>query len=86
MKQFDYVIKNPLGLDLRRTGRLSKLARRYTGTDITVSKSGQAARASQLARLMSMCVRAGDRVTVTIDGPSESDAFFNTKVFFEHNL
>lgn len=86
MKQFDYVIKNPLGLDLRRTGLLSKLAKRYTDTDITVSKNSQAARANQLTRLMSMCVRTGDRVTVTIDGPSENDAFFNARVFFENNL
>lgn len=86
MKQFDYVIKNPLGLDLRRTGLLSRLARRYADTDITVSKSSQTARASQLARLMGMCVRTGDRVTVTVDGPSENDAFYNARVFFEHNL
>lgn len=86
MKQFDYVIKSPLGLDLRRTGLLSKLAKRYTNTDITVSKNGQSARASQLTRLMSMCVRTGDRVTVTVDGPSENDALFNARVFFENNL
>ena len=86
MKQFDYVVKSPLGLDMRRTGLLSKLARRYADTDIIVSKDGRAAKAGQLSRLMSMCIRTGDRVTVTVDGPCEANAFFNARVFFENNL
>ena len=86
MKQFDYVIRSPLGLDMRRTGLLSKLAKRYADTAITVSKGGQAARAGQLSRLIAMGVRTGDRVTVTADGPSETDALFNARIFFENNL
>ena len=86
MKQFDYVVKSPLGLDMRRTGLLSKLAKRYADTDITVSQGGRAAKAGQLSRLMGMCIRTGDRVTVTVDGPSETNAFFNARVFFENNL
>ena len=86
MKEFDYVVKSPLGLDMRRTGLLSKLARRYAGTDITISKGGLAARAGQLSRLMAMSVRTGDKITVTINGPSEANALFNARMFFENNL
>lgn len=86
MKQFDYTIQNPLGMDLRRTGLLVKLAKRYEDTTITIAKGNQIAKANQLTRMMCMSVRSGDNIVVTVDGPAESSAFFNTRVFFENNL
>lgn len=86
MKQFDYTIQNPLGMDLRRTGLLVKLAKRYEDTEITVAKGNQAVKASQLMRMMELSVRSGDKVVVTVNGPAENNAFFNTRVFFENNL
>ena len=86
MKQFDYTVQNPLGMDLRRTGLLTKLAKRYTDTAITVAKGDQTANASQLMRMMGLSVKSGDKIVVTVDGPSESGAFFNVRRFCENNL
>lgn len=86
MKQFDYTIQNPLGMDLRRTGLLVKLAKRYEDTTITVAKGNQIAKASQLTRMMQLNVKSGDNIVITVDGPSEMNALFNTRVFFENNL
>ena len=86
MKQFDYTIQNPQGMDLRRTGLLAKLAKRYADTTITVAKGGQAANAGQLMRMMRLAVKDGDKIVVTVDGPSESSAFFNMRRFCESNL
>lgn len=86
MKQFDYTIQNPLGMDVRRTGLLAKLAKRYEDTTITIAKGNQTVRANQLSRLMRLAVKNGDNVVVTVDGPSEQNAYFNTRVFFESNL
>lgn len=86
MKQFDYTIQNPLGMDLRRTGLLTKLAKRYTDTTITVAKGDQAANAGQLMRMMGLSVKSGDKIVVTVDGPAESSAFFNMRRFCENNL
>lgn len=86
MKQFHYTIQNPLGMDVRRTGLLAKLAKRYEDTTITIAKGNQTAKAGQLTRMMRLAVKSGDHVLVTVDGPAESSAFFNTRVFFENNL
>ena len=86
MKQFDYTIQNPLGMDLRRTGLLVKLAKRYEDTTITVAKGNQIAKASQLTRMMQLDVKSGENFVITVDGPSEMNALFNTRVFFENNL
>lgn len=86
MKQFDYTIRNPQGMDLRRMGLLAKLAKHYEGTAITIAKGNQAANAGQLMRMMRMSVRCGDRIVVTVDGPAEDGAFFNMRRFCESNL
>ena len=86
MKQFDYTIRNPQGMDIRRTGLLAKLAKRYTDTTITVEKGGQAANAGQLMRMMSLAVKNGDKIVVTVNGPAEDSALFNTRRFCESNL
>lgn len=86
MKQFDYTIQNPLGMDVRRTGLLAKLAKRYEDTTITVAKGNQIVKANQLTRMMKLSVKSGDKIVVTVDGPAEANAFFNTRVFFENNL
>ena len=86
MKQFDYTIQNPLGMDFRRTGLLTRLAKRYTDTTITVTKGDQTVKANQLTRMMGLSVKSGDKIVVTVDGPAESSALFNMRRFFEDNL
>ena len=86
MKQFDYTIRNPQGMDLRRTGLLAKLAKRYTDTTITVTKGDQTVKANQLTRMMGLSVKSGDKIVVTVDGPAENSAFFNMRRFCENNL
>ena len=86
MKQFDYKIHNPSGMDMRRAGLLAKLAKRYTDTTITVAKGDQSAKAGQLTRMMVLAIKSGDKVVVTVDGPAEKNVFFNTRVFFGKNL
>ena len=86
MLQFNYTVQNPLGMDFRRTGLLTKLAKRYTDTTITVAKGNQAAKANQLTRMMGLSIKNGDKIVVTIDGPAENSALFNLRSFFEDNL
>ena len=86
MQQFNYTIQNPLGMDVRRIGLLTKLAKRYTDTTITVAKGNQAVKAGQLMKMMELSVKRGDNILVTVYGPAENNAFFNTRVFFENNL
>ena len=86
MKQFNYVINDPLGLHARPAGLLAKLAKPYVETTITITKGEKSVKASQLMKIMSLAAKNGDEVTVTVEGPEEDAAFEAVKSFFEANL
>ena len=86
MKQFNYVINDPLGLHARPAGLLAKLAKPYADTVITLTKGGNTVKASQLMKLMSLAVKNGDEVTVAAEGPAEEAAIAELKKFFDENL
>ena len=86
MKQFDYTIKDELGIHARPAGLFAKLAKGYGDTVITVTKGDQTVKASQLMKLMGLGVKQGDAVTVTAEGPSEEAAIAAMEQFFKENL
>ena len=86
MKQFNYVINDPLGLHARPAGLLAKLAKPYADTVISVTKGDKTVKASQLMKLMSLAAKNGDEVTVAAEGPEEDTAIEAVKAFFEANL
>ena len=86
MKQFNYVINDPLGLHARPAGLLAKLAKPYADTVISVTKGDKTVKASQLMKLMSLAAKNGDEVTVTVEGPEDEAAFEAVKAFFDANL
>ena len=86
MKQFDYTVKDPLGIHARPAGLLAKAAKAYADTTITVTKEGNTVKATQLMKLMGLTVKQGHTVTVTADGPQEDEAIAALQKFFEENL
>ena len=86
MKQFNYVINDPLGLHARPAGLLAKLAKPYADTVISVTKGDKTVKASQLMKLMSLAAKNGDEVIVAAEGPEEDTAIEAVKAFFEANL
>ena len=66
MKQFNYVIRDPLGLHARPAGLLAKLAKPYAETTITITKGDKSVKASQLMKIMSLAAKNCDEVTVTV--------------------
>lgn len=86
MKQFNYVINDPLGLHARPAGLLAKLAKPYADTVISVTKGDKTVKASQLMKLMSLAVKNGDEVVVAAEGPAEEAAIAEMKKFFDENL
>ena len=86
MKQFEYTITDPLGIHARPAGLLAKEAKVFADTVITVAKGGNAVKASQLMKLMSLGVKQGDVVTVTADGANEDAAIAAMESFFKANL
>ena len=86
MKEFNYAIRDQLGIHARPAGLLAKLAKGYGDTVITVTKGGNTVKASQLMKLMGMGVKQGDVVTVAAEGPAEEEAIAAARKFFEENL
>ncbi len=86
MRSFTYMIEDELGIHARPAGQISKLAKEYLDTVITVTKDGKTARTTQLMRLMNLGVKCGDEVTVAADGPHEAEAIAAVQKFFQNNL
>lgn len=86
MKEFKYVVNDPLGIHARPAGMLAKAAKAFADTTITVVKNGTPAKATQLMKLMSLAVKNGDEVTVQAEGPAEAEAIAAMEKFFKENL
>ncbi len=85
MKNFEYTIKDELGIHARPAGVLAKEAKKYAST-ITITKDGKSAQATKLMAVMALGVKNGNTVTVTVEGDDEEQAFEGIKAFFENNL
>ena len=86
MKQFDYTIKDPLGIHARPAGQFAKLAKGFGDTVVTIAKDGNAVKASQLMKVMSMAIKSGNTVTLAAEGPDEDKAIAAVREFMEANL
>lgn len=85
MKQFEYLIAEPLGIHARPAGMLVKTASAYKST-ITIEKDGKKADAKRLLALMSLGVKCGETVTFTIEGEDEDIAAAELEGFSKENL
>lgn len=85
MRKFEYVIKDELGIHARPAGLLAKTAKALDST-VVIEKGEKSAAATKLMALMSMGIKCGDSVTVTIDGGDEEKSEQVMKEFFESNL
>ena len=85
MKTFEYTIKYELGIHARPAGLLVKEAKKFE-SECTITKDGKTKKLTQLMMLMSLGVKQGDTVTVSVDGADEDAAVASLKEFFENNL
>ncbi len=86
MKQFEYTIKDPVGIHARPAGLLGKKAKEFEGTVVTIEKGDKSAAATKLMALMGLGVKCGDTVTVKIEGGDEDAAAAAIEAFLNENL
>lgn len=86
MQQFTYTITDPLGFHARPAGELAKLAKVYGDTVITIAKGDQTVKATQLLKLMSLGIKGGEDVSVTVEGPREAQAMAAIRSFFQEKM
>lgn len=85
MKQFTYTITDPVGIHARPAGLLVKAAKAFSSA-ITFERNGKSAAATKLMALMSLGVKAGDTITVTVEGTDEEAAAAGMEKFLQENL
>ena len=86
MKQFTYTIKDPLGIHARPAGLLTKCAKSFADTTVSISANGKTVNAGQLMKLMGLGVKQGTEVTITCEGANEDAACAGLQEFLEANL
>ena len=85
MKQFQYTIKDELGVHARPAGLLVKLAKQYTST-LTLEKNGKTCDMRKLMALMGMGVKQGDTVTIKVEGDDEAACAEAIQKFLSENV
>lgn len=85
MKEFQYVIQDPVGLHARPAGLLVKQAAGFQ-SKVTVESGGKSADASKLIKLMSLGIKQGMEVTCRVEGEDEEAAAEALQTFFQENL
>lgn len=86
MKQFQYVITDPVGIHARPAGLLVKVAKALDST-VTIEKvDGKSAIATKLMAIMGLGIKQGDTVSVTVEGGSKDANTATMEQFFKDNL
>ena len=86
MKQFQYVVTDPIGIHARPAGLLVKEAKALDST-ITIEKvGGKSAAATKLMAVMGLGVKTGETITFTIEGGDEEASAAAVEQFCKDNM
>lgn len=85
MRSFHYTVTDPVGIHARPAGLLVKQVKAYQ-SKITIGKDGNEVNALKLMALMGLCVKKGDTITVTVEGPDEDHAASDLEAWMQVNL
>ena len=85
MKQFEYVITDPVGIHARPAGLLVKEAKQHE-SKIMVRKGDKSADATRMMSVMGLGAKCGDTLTVTVEGADEDAAAEAMQACFQANL
>ena len=83
MKEFQYVITDPIGLHARPAGLLVKAAKPLDSTITIVKADGKSAAATKLMAVMGLGVKTGETITVRIEGGDEDANAQTMETFFQ---
>ncbi len=85
MKEIKYTINDPLGIHARPAGLIVKLAGGFKSA-ITIDNGAKKADAKRIMAVMSMGVKQGQEITVTVEGEDEEAAAAAIETFLKENL
>lgn len=85
MVNFDYTIKDELGIHVRPAGQLAQLCKSKL-SKCTLSIDGKEAEITKLFAVMALAVKCGDTITISVDGADEEQTAEEIKKFLNENL
>ena len=85
MKEFQYVITDPVGLHARPAGLFVKAAAGVQ-SKVTLTFGAKSVDAKRILGVMGLGVKKGDEITVTVEGPDEEAAAAALETFLKENL
>ena len=85
MKTFQYQITDVVGIHARPAGLLVQEAKKYS-SKIMLQVNGKSAEATKLMAIMSLGVKQGHTVEVTVEGADEEEACRGMEIFFREHL
>ena len=85
MKDFNIVIKDPLGIHARPAGLIVKEISKYE-SDVKIELNDKVADAKRIFAVMGLGAKCGDTLKIVINGRDEDQAASELKSFFDKNL
>jgi phosphocarrier protein len=87
MRQFDFAVRDPLGLHARPAGMLVKLAQGFASeATVRLERTDQEVSLKRLLAVMGLGVKGGDRITVTVNGADEAQAVAAMEAWLKEHL
>lgn len=85
MKEFNYTIKDSLGIHARPAGLLVKKANTFR-SDMTISKDGKSADLKKIFGIMGLGIKHNEQITIKISGDDEAEALVAIEEFVKENI
>ncbi|MFI3114510.1 MAG: HPr family phosphocarrier protein [Clostridia bacterium] len=85
MKEFNYVIKDEIGMHARPAGELVKYVTELT-SKVTVSKGEKTVEANRLFGIMGLAIKCADTITFKVEGENEESETLALEEFCAKNF
>ena len=85
MTTITYVIKDELGIHARPAGLITKTVKGFQ-SKVMMGRPEKMVDASKIIGIMSLGMKCGEEITLTVDGPDEADAVRALEEFLAANL
>jgi phosphocarrier protein len=85
MKEYSYIIADPVGIHARPAGLLIKELSKFSCVT-TISRGDDRCDGKKLLALMKLRIKQGETIVITAEGPDEDAAIEAVKVFLSAHL
>ena len=86
MKEFEFVVTDPVGIHARPAGNLVKEIKKYTDSKISLTKGEKTVDGLRLMAVMGLGVKQGETVKFTVEGGDEDAVVVSLSSWLKENL